>query len=294
MMKLPENVKTDLRSIRRTLLELVAGCLIYSLSISCFYSPAHLLGGGVTGIAQLLNYELGVSVSLMIMLINIPLFVLAFFFINRRFTVFSLVGMFTLSFFLQLTSGLHLSFSSPLTSIALGGVLNGLGLGLVYRGEASCGGTDILSKLMQRYFAGNMAYTGLAMNAVIVGISALIYGLDQAVLTICAMYVSSQVTSYIIDGMDHRRAVSIITKKPDKVANAIFSELNRSATVFHGYGAYSREEYDMLYCVITRRELAKLKRCVKECDPESFFTITRLTGVYGHGKSFHSVDRDIQ
>jgi len=281
-------------STAKTMADLIIGCVIYAISISVFYSPSHLLGGGVTGIAQILNYQFDVSISLMIIAINVPLFILAWIFVDRRFTVFSLIGMLTLSLCLHLTSGLSISFSSPLTSVVVGGVLNGLGLGIIYRGDASCGGTDIISKIIQRYFSGNMAYTGLIINVAIICVSAFIYGPDQAVLTVCAMFISSQVDSYIIDGMDHRRAVSIITKNPEAVAQAIVENLDRSATVFKGYGAYTHDEYDMLYCVITRRELAKLKHCVKETDENAFFTITRLTGVYGHGKSFHSVRRDIK
>ena len=282
------------RELFRTLWQLVLGCLIYAVSISVFYTPAKLLGGGVTGVAQILNDQLGASVSLMVILINIPLFILALLLVDREFTVLSLVGMLLLSLCLQLTSGLSLPFESKLTSVAVGGVLNGFGLGLIYRSEASAGGTDIIAKIIQRYYSGNMAYTGMAINVVVVGVSAYIYGIDQAVLTICAMYISSKVNSYLIDGIDHRRAVAIITKQPDVMADAIFRGVNRGATVLKGYGAYTHEEHDMLYCVITRRELAKLKRVIKLTDPEAFFTITRLTGVYGNGVSFHSVKRDIK
>lgn len=277
-----------------SVLQLVVGCLIYAVSISVFYSPSHLLGGGVTGIAQILHYQFGVSISTMIVVINIPLFILALILIDRRFTIFSLIGMLLMSFSLKITAGWHIPFESPLTSIVVGGVLNGLGLGVIYRSEASAGGTDIISKLIQKYYAGNMAYVGMIINVVVVGISAFIYGLDQAVLTICAMYISSQVDSYIIDGIDHRRAIDIITNKPKEVSKAIMEKMNRGVTVLSGYGAYTGEERDMLRCVITRRELAVIKRLIKSTDPEAFLTITRLTGVYGKGKSFHSISRDIK
>lgn len=288
-----KNLKKDIRSARDTLMELIAGCFICAFSVSCFYSPKHLLAGGVTGIAQLLNYQFNLPVSVMVIVINIPLFILALIFIDKRFTLFSLIGMFALSFCLEITGGIHVEFDSALTSVALGGVLNGLGLGLIYRSEASVGGTDIISKIIQRYYSGNMAYTGLIMNFAIVGVSALIYGIDQAVLTICAMYISSQVNTYITDGIDHRRAVTIITKKPELMADIIFASLDRTVTVTKGYGAYSREDYYVLYCVISRRELAKLKRCIKTADEKAFFTITRVTGVYGHGRNFQSIAGDI-
>ena len=281
------------RDLFLTLAQMILGCFIYSLSINIFYSPAKLLGGGVTGFAQILNDQFGLSVSLMVILINIPLFLLALKLIDRKFTLLSLVGMLTMSLFLQLTSGWSLPFSSPLTSITIGGVLNGAGLGLIYRCEASAGGTDIISKIIQRYYAGNMAYTGMAINVIIIAISASIHGIDQAVMTVCAMYISSKVDTYLIDGIDHRRAVAVITNKPDEVAQAIFASMRRGITVLKGYGAYSHEQRDMLYCVITRRELAKLKRIIKSADPNAFFTITRLTGVYGNGASFHSIEHDI-
>jgi len=288
-----ENRKEKAEEIFTTLWELILGSIVYALSVDLFYNPVKLLGGGVTGFAQILHFEFGVSTSLMVMLINIPLFVLALIFVDRRFTVLSLVGMLSLSFFLNLFRGLTIPFESNLTAIAVGAIINGLGLGLIYRSGASVGGTDIVAKIVQRYYSGNMAYTGLIINVVIVGIAAFIYGLDQAVLTLCAMYISSQVNTYLIDGMDHRRAVSIITEKPDELANAIFSGVNRGATVLTGYGAYTHTEHDMLYCVISKRQLAKLKRIIKQTDPEAFFTITRVTGVYGNGADFQSIRKNI-
>lgn len=285
--------KEQKRSMLVMLVGLLLGSMIYAISIDVFYNPAKLLGGGVTGFAQLLNFRFGVSTSMMVLLINIPLFVLAFVFVDRTFTVFSLLGMLILSFFLHLFSGISLHFESPLTSVVVGGVVSGLGLGLIYRSGASVGGTDIISKILQKYFAGNMAYTGLAINVVVIATAALIYGIDQAVLTLSSMYISTQVNTWVIDGVDHRRAISIITEDPDGVSQAIIREVHRGVTVLKGYGAYSRQEHDMLYCVISKRQLAKIKRVIKEADPKAFFTITRVTGVYGNGSDFFSVLRDI-
>jgi len=289
-----QSITDKVRERAVPLFQLVAGCFIYALSINVFYTPAKLLGGGVTGFAQILNAEFGLPVSLMIVAMNVPLFILALLLVDKKFTLLSLVGMLLMSAFLSLTDGLHVEFESALTAVTVGGVLNGLGLGLIFRSEASAGGTDIISKIIQRYYAGNMAYTGLILNIAVVGTSAFIYGIDRAVLTICAMYVSGQVNSYLIDGMDHRRAVAIITAKPLEVTQTIVKEMKRGATVLDGHGAYTGQEHDIVYCVITRKELAKLKRVIKATDPEAFFTITPLTGVYGRGKSFRSIEKSIK
>lgn len=277
----------------QTLWQLIVGCFLYALSLNVFYNPARLLGGGVAGFAQIIHFQFGLSISLMVILINVPLFVLALIFIDKRFTIFSLFGMLCLSLMIELTSGLHVEFSSDLTAVAIGGIINGLGLGLIYRSEASVGGTDIVAKIVQRYYSGNMAYTGLILNVFVIGLAAFIYGIDRSVLTLCTMYVASQVNSYIIDGRDHRRAVSIITSHPEELTNAIFTGVHRGVTVLNGYGAYTHEDRKMLYCVISKRELAKLKRVIQLTDPTAFFTIVKVTGVYGNGSDFHSVRKDI-
>lgn len=272
----------------RTILEVVIGSAVYSLGMNLFYTPAKLLAGGVAGFAQLLNYEFGLPVSLMVVLINIPMFLLGWKLVNRKFILYSAVGMAIFTGFIQLFSGLHLEFSSPLTSVMMGGVLTGLGVGLIYRSGASVGGTDIISKILHKYFSVNMATSGLVINAVIVFMSAFIYGIDQAVLTICAMFISAQVNSYVIDGWDHRRAILIVSDKKEELPKALMEKLKRGVTILDAEGAYTGQEHYLMYCVISKHQLGQLKSVVKQVDPNAFFTIITVNGVYGKGISFFS------
>lgn len=272
----------------RTILEVVIGSALYSLGMNLFYTPAKLLAGGVAGFAQLLNYEFGLPVSLMVVMINIPMFLLGWKLVNRKFILYSAVGMAIFTGFIQLFSGLHLEFSSPLTSVMMGGVLTGLGVGLIYRSGASVGGTDIISKILHKYFSVNMATSGLVINAVIVFMSAFIYGIDQAVLTICAMFISSQVNSYVIDGWDHRRAILIVSDKKEELPKALMEKLKRGVTIVNAEGAYTGQEHYLMYCVISKHQLGQLKSVVKQVDPNAFFTIITVNGVYGKGISFFS------
>jgi len=272
----------------RTILEVVIGSALYSLGMNLFYTPAKLLAGGVAGFAQLLNYEFGLPVSLMVVLINIPMFLLGWKLVNRKFILYSTVGMAIFTGFIQLFSGLHLEFSSPLTSVMMGGVLTGLGVGLIYRSGASVGGTDIISKILHKYFSVNMATSGLVINAVIVFMSAFIYGIDQAVLTICAMFISAQVNSYVIDGWDHRRAILIVSDKKEELPKALMEKLKRGVTIVDAEGAYTGQEHYLMYCVISKHQLGQLKSVVKQVDPNAFFTIITVNGVYGKGISFFS------
>lgn len=284
------STKEALKIHGHALLLVIIGSAIYSVGMNLFYTKQHLLSGGVTGFAQLVHYQFGLPISIMVVLLNIPLFLIGWKFVNRKFFIYSLAGMGIFSLALQLGHNLSVDFDSPLTSVGLGGVLTGLGLGIIYRSGASTGGSDIIAKVIHKYFSINMATTGLIINACIVLIASLIYGLDQAVLTLCAMFISSNVTSYVIDGIDHRRAITIITESPDAVSHAVMSGLSRGVTILKGQGAYTGADRYILYCVISKHQLSPLKKIVKTTDPNAFLTITTVNGVYGHGNSFFSMD----
>lgn len=285
------STKAAIKTHSRVLLQVLIGCLIYSVGMNLFYTKEHLLSGGLTGFAQLIHYQFGLPISLMVVLLNIPLFLVGWKFVNRQFFIYSLCGIAIFSVCIQLGSHLSISYDSPLTSVALGGVLTGLGLGIIYRSGASTGGSDILAKIFNKYFSLNMATTGLIINVIVVSSSMFIYGIDQAVLTLSAMFLASHVTSYVIDGIDHRRAITIITSDPKPLSNHILKELGRGVTVTHATGAYTNDDRYILYCVISKRQLSPLKMLIKRVDPHAFFTITTVNGVYGRGSSFFSFSK---
>lgn len=284
------SIKDAVKTHGRVVLMVIVGSLIYSLGMNLFYVNAKLLSGGVTGFAQLIHYQFGLPISVMVIALNVPLFLIGWKFVSRKFFLYSLMGMAIFSLSLEVFKGLSVPYDSLLTSVGIGPILTGLGLGIIYRSGASSGGSDIIAKIVHKYFSINMATTGLAINVVIVMIASLIYGLDQAVITLVAMFISAKANAYVIDGVDHRRAVTIITTKPKEVADDLMKGLERGITIAKGYGAYSGEERYILYCVISKTQLSHLKMLVKKADPHAFFTITMVTGVYGHGHSFTSLE----
>ena len=177
------------------LLAILTGSFLCALSLNIFYIPGQLLSGGATGVALLLHYQFGWSTALMVFLINIPLFLLSWKLVSRDFFVYSLIGTAVFSIMVELTKDLRLAYDSRLTTVALGGLLNGLGIGVAFRAGASFGGSDIISKILHKYFSFNMAAAGLVVNIVIVFFSISIFGLDQAVLTLAAMFISSNIAS---------------------------------------------------------------------------------------------------
>lgn len=283
-----ENKKQFWTETAKVILLLTAGCAIYALGMDLFLVRENLLAGGVAGFSQILSDAFGLPISVYVILINIPLFIIGLLFINKRFMVYSLIGMAIYAGMIQLFSRLTISYESTLTSVVLGGVLTGFGLGLIYRSGASVGGTDIINKILYKYFAMNMATSGLLINCVIVFAAAARYGLDKAVLTICSMFIASQVTSFVIDGIDHRRVILIVTDKKDEVAGALMKNLSRGVTELPAQGAYTHATHSLLYCVVSKHQLPVLKATIKQADPNAFFTIILATGVYGKGSEFFS------
>lgn len=284
----------DIKTQILILLKIAAGCLLVSIAIHTLYLPSKLLAGGVSGVVMLFNLLFGANTGFLYFLINIPLFIIGIIFLPRKFMFFTLYGISVFAGALSLTQGLHLNTQSPLTAILLGGAIYGMGNGLVYAAGGSMGGTDIIAKIIQRKYAISMATVGFGMNLIIIGISMYFFGIDISVYTLAAMFVASQVSNFVIDGINHKRMVFIISEdKPEELASGILEELGRGVTILSGEGAYTGKQKKVMYCVIGITQVAQLRSVVKRIDEKAFVTITDTAQVYGQGRGFYSVRDEI-
>ncbi|MBO4839305.1 MAG: YitT family protein [Lachnospiraceae bacterium] len=284
-MKLKELIQKNWRALLWT----TVGSLIIGLGIDVFYQHSQLISGGITGVAMILNYSLGWNTSVINILFNIPLFIWGWIVLGRRHVLISIYGTVIVSLALQLFNGITLPYDSALTTVILGGAITGFGGGIMFRAGGSTGGMDIVGKILNKYFSIGIATTQLAFNVLVLVVYGFLFNLDLAMLTLATSTVSSFVNNYINDGVDRRRALYIVTDRADEMALRIHRELKRGATAIPCEGATLHNPKTMLYVVISRYQLAALKRLIKEVDPEAFFTIHVTTGVYGHGRSFHAV-----
>ncbi|MBP3728920.1 MAG: YitT family protein [Lachnospiraceae bacterium] len=273
----------------RTLLWTTVGCFITGFAIAVFYHHSQLISGGITGVAMILEYSLGWNTAVTNIVLNIPIFIAGWIALGRKHVIISIYGTLVLSLALELFSGIDFPYESSLTTVLLGGTLAGFGGGIMIRAGGTSGGTDIIGKILNKYFSIGIATTQLAFNALVLVIFGLMFNLDLAILTLATSTVSSYVNNYINDGLDRRRALFIVTDKPNAMAEKIHKELKRGATAIPCEGATMHLPKTMLYVVISRYQLAALKRLIKNVDPQAFFTIHETTGVYGYGRSFHAV-----
>ncbi|MEG1931102.1 MAG: YitT family protein [Anaerovorax sp.] len=276
------------------LVKMAMGCVLISLAINVLYIPNKLLGGGVNGISMLVHIFTGADTGLVYFICNVPIFIIGFLALPKKFMIYALYGLCVFSAALSLTAGFSINSDSPLSTILLGGTIYGVGMGLVYGAGGCTGGIDIIGKIVYRKYAVSIATVGFAINLVVISISMYFFGVDISVQTLAAMFVASKVCDFVIDGMNHKRMVFIISEdKDEELAAGILEELGRGVTMLQGEGGYTGKKKKVIYCVIGATQVALLREVVKKIDEKAFVTITETAQVYGNGRGFYNMKDDL-
>lgn len=268
------------------LLFIILGSFLGSIGVNMFLIHAKLLSGGVTGLALIFQYLFKIQAGYIILLLNIPLFILSVKKLNRKFTIYSLVGTLSFSLSLILTHPISniLNINDKLLYCLYGGVINGIGFGLVFVHHGSTGGFDIVSMLIKRKYSNlNIGKISFGINLIIVTISAFIFGLPNALYTLIAMYITSFVLDNVVKGLNQTKSVFIITEKEEIVSELIMVKLHRGVTYLYGEGAYSKEHRKILYCIVPLPQLPELKNIVTSVDTKAFISISDASEVQGKG-----------
>lgn len=267
---------------------IMIGTLLLAIATNGVLIPNQLLSGGVNGISMLLYFLFNARVSITVILLNIPIFILGLIFLRKTYLTYSLFGMLMLSFWLEVTHPLVITQGNTLSTLVVAGFLHGLGTGIIFRADGSTGGTDIIAKIINKYFSINMATVTLYLNALIVVLSIYFFGLDIAVLTISTMFLSSQVANFVVDGINRKRTLYIITESEhaDELSKCLLKELHRGVTMIPAIGAYTSESKYILFTTVSIREVAKAKQLVLRIDSKAFMTVTETSQVIGNGKGF--------
>lgn len=272
----------------KPLVLVILGTFFMALAINGVLLPHYLFSGGLTGVANLLYFLFGWHMSTLVIVLNIPLFILAYFFLSKAFIGYSLLGILSLSLWLKVSEGLLIHVHDTLSIILVGGTLVGIGCGLIYRGGGSTGGSDIIAKIINKYFSISMATVSFVVNGSLILLFAFFFGLDSAVLSVAIMYVSSKVIFFIMDGIHVRRTLFIVTTAPHHkaIAHHMVVDLGRGVTVLSGEGDYNQGKRYIIYAVVGIQEVAKAKRLISLYDPNAFVTISHTAQVIGRGKGF--------
>lgn len=262
------------------------GCLIASLGVNLFLTHAQLLSGGATGIALMFEYITGVQAGIVVFILNVPLFIISLFKLSKKFTLYSGVGMLSLSIALILTKPLSniIEINDILLYCVYGGVLCGIGYGIVFLRNGSTGGTDIITMLIRKKYSNfEIGKLGFALNLLIIVVGAIIFGIPKALYTLVSIFIQGVVLDKVLRGLNSKNLLLILTNKEEAVIDYIMSDLNRGVTSLISEGEYTHSKRKMLYCILTTNEMLRLKRKLMKIDPSAFITIVDVSEVKGKG-----------
>lgn len=274
------------RSIKDYLF-ILAGSLVQALAMRLFLVPANLVSGGISGASQIINYFTGWPIGLMVLIGNIPLFILGWRFLGgAKFALRTAFAIVSFSFLTDL-----LVFFIPASGVSgdnvlnslYGGIMLGVGLGLVYRGQGTSGGSDILGRILNFRLGISISQAYLITDSLVVLMGGFTFSWEKALYGLVVIYVSGLAAEAASEGSSIFRTAIIISADADAVAEKIMTGLERGVTKLVGTGAYTGEERAVLYCVVTRSEVNQLKEMVKDTDPRAFMVIGSAHEALGEG-----------
>jgi uncharacterized membrane-anchored protein YitT (DUF2179 family) len=269
------------RSVGWNLGLLVVGSLLCAVGVNGVLIPHHFVSGGLTGVALIVHYLAPfLSVALIYALGNVPLFIAGWFFISRRFFLYSIVGTLIFSASVQWVQ-VEVPVQDKLLAALLAGLIMGTGSGIILKSMGSAGGTDILSVILLQRFSIRLGTTVLSFNSLVLAAAAFLFSLEDALINQIYLYVSTKIIDLVVTGLSQRKAVFIISPNWERISRKILDEIHRGVTIIRGQGGYSGREQRILYTVVTFQEVATLKQIVRREDSTALVVVTDTVDVMG-------------
>lgn len=277
----------NLRNTLRDYIAIAIGTLLMSLSLVLFLSPSKIVCGGVSGVAIILKQLWNIPLGATMILLNVPLFFLGLKLLDKSFGIRTFYAFTLFSIFTEMFDNyfkLLPATDNILLASIFGGVMLGLGLGIVFRFQGTTGGSDILGQIINK-FSNLSTGTGIIIIDFIIILSAgTIFGnFNLALYGIISLYLSGQIIDMVIDGLDYVRSFYIISEKDDEIKEMVLNKMERGGTVLKGSGFYTEEDKNVLFVVVTLKEVYHLRQKVREIDPDAFIIIADVHEVLGHG-----------
>lgn len=267
----------------KNILLVILGSFIFSAGVNAFIISGNLGEGGVTGIAIVLYYAFHISPALTNFVANAILIVIGYKFLSKKSTILTIIATVLISVFLSLTESWHVETGNVIINAVFGGTSVGLGIGIIVLAGGTTAGTTILARIANKYLDVSTAYALLFFDLIVVAISLTVLPLSKALVTVISLYIGTKVMDYVIEGLNTKKAMTIISSKPEEVAKAIDEQVGRGLTILNGHGYYSREEKDVLYVVVAKTQVTRTKRIIKKIDKNAFLVIHDVRDVYGNG-----------
>ncbi|WP_053368264.1 YitT family protein [Bacillus sp. FJAT-27245] len=262
---------------------ILIGSAIVALSFNLFLLPNRIASGGVSGISTILDAVLGWEPAYVQWSLNIPLFIAGVILLGRNFGIKTLVGTIFLPFVVLASGHLEPWTNDPLLGALFGGVGVGLGLGIVFRGRASTGGTDLAAQIINKYTGLTLGRCVALIDGLIVLSAAIVFDIERGLYALIGLYVTSKTIDLVQVGFGRSKMAMIITDKQAEVQEGILNKINRGVTRLSAHGGFTDSEKPVIMCVVDQTEFTKLKQLVKSIDPSAFVIVMDAAEVLGEG-----------
>ncbi|MGD9874076.1 MAG: YitT family protein [Kiritimatiellia bacterium] len=261
------------REVAWNMLLITAGSLLSAVAINGLLVPHKFVSGGMMGFALLVQYAVpAIPAGIWYILMNIPIFILAWICVGRRFFFYSLAGLAIFSAAV-LFINVGVKLEDKLLAAIMAGILSGVGVGMILRSQGSSGGADILSVIFLKRFSLRVGHTVFYLNCIVVLLALLMQSLESVLYTIIYLYVNSGVLNLVLNGLSQRKALFIVSEKWEEIAAEIQTELDRTMTLLHASRGITRTDTRALYTVVTFRDVAPMKRIISGIDPGAFVVV---------------------
>lgn len=260
---------------------LFIGSIITAVGLEIFLVPNNIIDGGIVGISIMASYLTGMPLSLFLVVLNIPFLYLGYKQIGKTFALSTMFSIASLSYWTHVFHPIPGLTNDLFLAAVFGGMIVGLGVGMIIRFGGSLDGTEIVAIIFDRWTSFSVGEIVMFFNLFILTSAGLVFTWDKAMYSLVAYFIIFKVMDIVIEGLDESKAAMIVSDKPDEIADALLARLGRGVTILHGEGGYTKERKNVLYAVITRLEMAKLKSIVDEIDENAFLTINDVHEVMG-------------
>ncbi|MBC1521838.1 YitT family protein [Listeria aquatica] len=267
----------------RDYLFVILGAAIIALAFNVLLLPNHIASGGVSGISTILHYLTGWTPAFIQWALNIPLFIAGIIFLGYQFGLKTFVGTMAVPLFVYLSQGLDPWTKEPLIGALFGGVLVGIGLGIVFRGKASTGGTDVIAQILHKYTHQSLGICVALIDGTVVLLAMIAFDIESGLFALIGLFATSKTIDLVQVGLDQSKTVLIISERQEAIREAVLFQIGRGITRLEAKGGYTDDEKQILLCVIQQRGFQKLKEVIKEMDPDAFVVVMSASEVMGEG-----------
>ena len=272
--------KTAMDWIKKYLV-LIIGSLIYSAGLEIFLVPNNIIDGGIVGISIMASYLTGIPFGVYMLVLNLPFLYLGYKQIGKTFAISTIISIIALSIFSEFLEPVPQITQDYFLAAIFGGIIAGAGVGLVIRLGGSLDGTEITAIILDRKTSFSVGEVVMFFNLFILGAAGFVFGWDKAMYSLVTYFIISKMIDVVLKGLDESYAVMIVSDEYEEIADALMHRLGRGVTYLHGQGAYTGDDKQVLYCVVTRLEVVKLKEIALEKDETAFVTINPVHDIVG-------------